>query len=275
MVILTSGARPLMDPCDWYTFRWLSRTMWHSVFPRNPDECVFNLWIDNGMITRLVPYETEARPNYWRYQFRHVPKNRDYRFLVDDALQTHRFTYGPLVEYPVVPQHVLSPADQSVHVPNFSFYAVWYRVSNSWGADAIFTGWSTDLPEYIIIDWIPEYANRMDIPSVDEFPMTLYSGSIGDCGRIPLPDLLNVTNFYRMPTRSKLEGWSEYHRMSEIDDMIQYIPDEEEEECKMERSFDNDAMVVTCAGVEECKRDSPTVDEVYDVPVLVRTLDAI
>jgi hypothetical protein len=57
-----------------------------------------------------------------------------------------------LLEYPVVPQHVLSPADQSVHVPNFSFYAVWYRASNSWGADAIFTGWSTDLPDYILMD---------------------------------------------------------------------------------------------------------------------------
>ena len=56
---------------------------------------------------------------------------------------------------------------------------------SSWGADAIFTGWSNDLPEYIIMDWIPEYANRMDIPSVDEFPMTLYSGPIGDHGRIP------------------------------------------------------------------------------------------
>jgi hypothetical protein len=41
-----------------------------------------------------------------------------------------------------------------------------------------------------------------------------------------------------------------FHRMSELDDMIQYIPDEEEEECEIERSFDNDAMDVTCAGVE-------------------------
>jgi hypothetical protein len=127
------------------------------------------------MITRLIPYETEARPNYWRYQFRNVPEYRDYRFLVDDAFRTHRLIYGPLEEYPVVPQHVLSPADQSIHVPNFSFYAVWYRESNSWGADAIFTGWTDNLPEYILMDWIPEYANRMDIPTVDEFPKTLYS----------------------------------------------------------------------------------------------------
>jgi hypothetical protein len=247
--------------------------MWHSVFPRNPDECLFNLWIDNGMITRLIPYETEARPYYWRYQFRHVFKYRDYRFLMDDALRSHRIICGPLVEYPVVPQHVLSPANQSIHVPIFSFYAVWYRASNSWRADAIFTGWSTDLQEYIIMDWIPEYANRMDIPSVDEFSMTLYSGPIGDRGRIPFPDLQNVTNFYRMPTRSVLEGWPVLHRMSELDDMIQYIPDEEEEECKIEHSFDNDAMDVTCAGVEECKGDSPTVNGVPEVPEL--TLDAI
>jgi hypothetical protein len=57
--ILTNGARASMDPCDWYTFRWMRRTMWHSVFPRNPDEYLFNLWIDNGMITRLIPYDTE------------------------------------------------------------------------------------------------------------------------------------------------------------------------------------------------------------------------
>ena len=104
----------------------MRRTLWHSVFPKNPDEWLFNLWIDNGMITRLIPYETEARPNYWRYQFRYVPVYRDYRFLVDDALRTNRAICGPLVEYPVVPQHVLSPADQSIHVPNFAFYAVWY-----------------------------------------------------------------------------------------------------------------------------------------------------
>jgi hypothetical protein len=78
-----------------------------------------------------------------------------------------------------------------------------------------------------------------------------------------------------MPTRSVLEGWPVFHRMSELDDMIQYIPDEEEKECKMERSFKNDAMNVTCDGVEECKGEIPTVDLVYNIPVLVRTLDAI
>jgi hypothetical protein len=242
MFILTNGARALMDPCDWYTFRWMRRTMWHSVFPKNPDECLFNLCIDNGMITRLIPYETEARPNYWRYQFRHVPVYRDYRFLVDDALQTHRAICGPLVEYPMVPQHVLSLANQSIHVPNFAFYAVWYTASNSWGSDAIFTGWSNDLQEYILMDWIPEYSNMIDIPSVDEFSMTLYSGAIGDRGRIPFPDLQNVTNFYRMPTRSVLEGWPVFHRMSEIDDIISYIIYDDDEECKMERSFENNAM---------------------------------
>ena len=75
------------------------------------------------MITRLIPYETEARPNTWRYQFRHVPEYRNYIFLVDEAWRTHRLIYVPLVEYPVEPQHVLSPADQSIHVPNFAFYA--------------------------------------------------------------------------------------------------------------------------------------------------------
>ena len=69
------------------------------------------------MITRLIPYKTEARPNFWRYQSRHVPEYWDYRFLVEDAWRTHRLIYGLLVEYPVVPQHVLSPADQSIHVP--------------------------------------------------------------------------------------------------------------------------------------------------------------
>jgi hypothetical protein len=103
--------------------------MWHSIFPKNPYECLFNLWIDNG-ITRLIPYEPEARPNFWRYQFRHVPIYRDYRFLVHDALRSHKVICGPLVEYPVVPQHVLSPANQPIHVPNFAFYAVWYTASN-------------------------------------------------------------------------------------------------------------------------------------------------
>ena len=125
------------------------------------------------------------------------------------------------------------------------------------------------------MDWIPEYANRMDIPSVDDFPMTLYSGLIGDRERIPFPDLQNVTNFFRMPTRSVLEGWPVSHRMSELDDMIQLLPDEKEEECKLERSSDNDSMDITCAGVEECKGDIRTVDLTYNVPIPERTLDAI
>ena len=43
----------------------------------------------------------------------------------------------------------------------------------------------------------------------------------------------------------------------------------------MERSFDNDAMDVTCTGVEKCKENSPNVDDVYDETVVERTLDAI
>ena len=147
------------------------------------------------MITRLKPFETEARPNTWRYQFRHVPEYRDYRFLVNDAWRTQRLRYGPLVEHPVVPQHVLSPADQSNSRTDISFYAAWYRTSNKWGADARFTGWSNYLSEYVIMEWIPEYAHRRDRPSVHEFPMTLYSGPIGDRGRIPFPELQNATNF--------------------------------------------------------------------------------
>jgi hypothetical protein len=87
------------------------------------------------------------------------------------------------------------------------------------------------------MDWIPEYAHRMDIPSVDEFPMTMYSEPIGDRGSIPFPDLQNVTNFYRMPRHSVLEGWPVFRRMAAIDDMAPYIPAEEEEKCKIERSF--------------------------------------
>ena len=133
----------------------------------------------------------------------------------------------------MIPQHVLSPADQSIHVPNFSYYAVWYTASNRWGADAIFTGWSNNLPEYIIMDWVPEYAHRMDIPSVDEFPMTLYSEPIAYRGRILFPELQNVTNFDRMPRRNILEGWLVYRRMAEIDDMVTYTNADDDEECKM------------------------------------------
>ena len=63
--------------------------------------------------------------------------------------------------------------------------------------------------------------------------------------------------------------------MAAIDDMITYTPDDDEEECKMERSFDDDVMDVTCAGVEESIGDSPMVDEVSYEHDLVRTLDAI
>jgi hypothetical protein len=79
---------------------------------------------------------------------------------------------------------------------------------------------------------------------VNEFPMTLYSGPIGDHRRVPFPDVQNVTSFYRMPTRSVLEGWPVFHRMSELDDMIQHKPEEEEEECKIERSFNNASPVL-------------------------------
>jgi hypothetical protein len=59
-----------------------------------------------------------------------------------------------------------------------------------------------------------------------------------------------MTNFDRMPRRSELEGRPVFHRMAEIDDMFTYMPAKEEEECKMERSFDNDTMGGTCAGAE-------------------------
>ena len=87
------------------------------------------------------------------------------------------------------------------------------------------------------MDWMPEYANRIDIPSVDEFPMPIYSGPIGDRGSILFPDLQNVTNFYRMSRRSVLEGWPVFCRMAAKDDMVQYIPAEEEVECKIEHSI--------------------------------------
>ena len=125
------------------------------------------------------------------------------------------------------------------------------------------------------MDWIPEYAHRMDIPSIDEFPITLYSGPIDVRGSIPFPDLQNVTNFYRMPRRNVLEGWPVFHKMAELDDMVQYIPTEEEEECKIERTFDNDVIEGTCAEVEECKGDSFNDYDVMEEPILERTLDAI
>ena len=63
--------------------------------------------------------------------------------------------------------------------------------------------------------------------------------------------------------------------MAAIDDMVTYTPADEEEDCKMERSFDNDVMNVTCAGVEKSKGDSPMGDEISYEHDLVRTLDAI
>jgi len=66
-----------------------------------------------------------------------------------------------------------------------------------------------------------------------------------------------------------------FHEMSEVDDMIPYSLDNDVEECKMEQSFENDVMDVTCAGIEECKGDIPTVDLAYYVHVPERILDAI
>ena len=74
--------------------------------------------------------------------------------------------------------------------------------------------------------------------------MTLYSGPIGDRGRIPFPELQNVTNLDRLPRRSILEGWPVYRRMAEIDDIVTYTPADDQEECKMERSFDDDILDV-------------------------------
>ena len=125
------------------------------------------------------------------------------------------------------------------------------------------------------MDWIPEYGHRTDIPSVDEFPLTLYSGQIDERGRIPFPELQNFTNFDRMPRRNILEGWPVYRRMAEIDDMVTYIPEDDEEECKMERSFDNDVLDVTCTGVEESKGNSPREDPISYVHDIVQPLEAI
>ena len=110
---------------------------------------------------------------------------------------------------------------------------------------------------------------------MDEFLMTLYSGPISDRGSVSFPDLQNVTNFDRMPRRNVLEGWPVFHKMAELDDMVQYIPTEEEEECKIERAFDNDVMEVTCAGVEECKGDSLNKVEVMEESHFKRSLVAI
>jgi hypothetical protein len=71
------------------------------------------------------------------------------------------------------------------------------------------------------MNWMSEHANRMDIHTVDKFPMTLYSGPIGVRETIPFPDLQNVTNFDHMPRRNVLEGWPVFHKMVKLDDMVQ------------------------------------------------------
>jgi hypothetical protein len=78
MFILNNRARALMHPCVWYTFKFKKRGMWYSVFPKSPDECLFNLWMDNRILNRLIPYETEARPNLLRYHICNVSEYRDY-----------------------------------------------------------------------------------------------------------------------------------------------------------------------------------------------------
>jgi hypothetical protein len=110
---------------------------------------------------------------------------------------------------------------------------------------------------------------------VDDFPMTLYSGPIPDRKTVSFPDLQNFTNFNHMPWRDVLEGWPVFHKMAELDDMVQYIPTEEEKQCTIERIFDNDVMEVTCAVEEECKGNSSNDDDAMEDPKLERTLDAI
>ena len=86
--------------------------------------------------------------------------------------------------------------------------------------------------------------------------MTLYSGPMGDRGRIPFPELQNVTNYDRIPRRSILDGWPVYRRIAEIDDMVTYIPEDDEEECKMERSL---KMMYWKSPVLEWKKAKATV----------------
>ena len=94
-------------------------------------------------------------------------------------------------------------------------------------------------------------------------------------GRIPFPELQNFTNLDRMPRRNILEGWPVYRKMDEIDDMVTYIPEDDEDECKMERSFDNDALDVTSAGVQESKGDNPMEDQRVYVHDIAQPLEAI
>ena len=56
-----------------------------------------------------------------------------------------------------------------------------------------------------------------------------------------------------MPRRNILEGWPVYRRMAEIDELVTYTHQDDEEECKMERSFDNDVLDVPSTGVQESK----------------------
>ena len=78
-----------------------------------------------------------------------------------------------------------------------------------------------------------------------------------------------------MPRRNILEGWPVYRRMAEIDDMVTYIPENDEEECRMERSFDNDVLDVTSAGMEESKGDSPMEDHIVYVHDIAQPLKEI
>ena len=125
------------------------------------------------------------------------------------------------------------------------------------------------------MDWIRDYVHRTDIPSVDEFPLMLYSGQLSERGSIPFPELQNFTNFDLMPTRNILDGGPVYRRMAEIDDMVTYNHQDDEEKCKIERSFDNDIMDVTSAGIEESKGDSHMEDQICYVDDIAQPLQAI
>ena len=76
-------------------------------------------------------------------------------------------------------------------------------------------------------------------------------------------------------TSNILEGCPVYRRMAEIDDMVTYIPEVEEEECKMERVFDNDVIDVPSAGAEESKGDCPMEEPICYVHDTAQPLEAI
>jgi hypothetical protein len=80
--------------------------------------------------------------------------------------------------------------------------------------------------------------------------MTLYSGNISNRGTVSVSELQHFTNFDLMPWRDVLEGWHVFHKMAAIDDLVDYISTKEEE-CKIERSFENDIMDVTFSGDDE------------------------